>query len=162
MADVDPDAIDSFAEWCAGMALVFREYRSDLDGRSEQTGGLAGGRYPAEPGGSIEALSDGTDFAFEKLELGDMVYPERNPPPGVDLGASPGAPGVSPWAHAMAQEWNMGVMGRITDLERAYDELERLADDLHDIAQNWRDADGAAASEIERQHSNVDYHDRDW
>ncbi|MDA1358656.1 hypothetical protein O1R50_03425 [Glycomyces luteolus] len=163
MADVDPDKIDAFADWCANMALVLREYRSNFDGEPMTSGGLAGGDYPAAPVGTIPAVSDGTEFAGELLDLGQVSWSaEAGPPPGVDLGASPGDSGISPWAHAMAQEWNMGVRGRVMDLERAYDELERLADDLKAVAQSWRDADDASASEIAAQNSEIDYNDREW
>lgn len=160
MADVDPDAIDAFAKWCKSMAAVLLEYRSNLDGKPMRSGGLANGVYPEAPTGKIPAVSDGTEFAGEPLYLGG--YPEGVHPPGIDIGAKPGGSGISPWAHAMAQEWNMAVRGRITDLERAYSELVRLAEDLEAVAQNWRDADDISAAEIAAQNSEIDYHDREW
>ncbi|MEV3934750.1 hypothetical protein AB0K52_02030 [Glycomyces sp. NPDC049804] len=163
MANVEPDKIDVFAEHCEVMATVFKEYRSNLDGKPMESGGLAGEGYPEPPVGTRAAVTDGTDFAFEPLDLGQVQYSaEAGPPPGVDLGASPGDTGISPFAHAMSHEWNMGVMGRVTDLERAAEELERLAENLYAVAQSWRDSDDAAATEIAAQNSEIDYHDRDW
>lgn len=176
MAEVDTDAIRNFAKHCEDVASYIHRYGDTISGGNF---GHSDGLFGNEPKPSSTdttgsdkiaddaSYSDGFEFTGFRVTFianpsgGDPMAQWRESYSGPNDVSVQGGD-IAPWALPLIHEWNIGIQGRITDLERAFEEVSKMGPKLKDIADNWDDADEASAAEIASKNEDVDWHDREW
>lgn len=178
MAVVDSEAIRRFAKNCEEVADMLKRYGNIVSGGSfGNSDGLSGIDLEEPDTSSTDtegrdkiaddaSFSDGKDFSgyrvsFLQTGKGPILTSWRESQEiSPDNEAFNGD--VAPWVLPMMHDWNINVQGRVTDLERAHEEITKIYTNLYEIANSWDDADSSSAAEIAKTNEDVDWDERSW